>query len=313
MSNTKSAAMQRKVRPLAIILLFTAGLVYSLLFPANRIASENGVPALGYVLWISLGGGALMLLACALRGNLPRIERRYLVTYFVGGALSIAAPMTLLALAAPHLPSSVITMIVVLSPLLSYLFALPVKLERFRWLSIAGLLSALSGVLLILLPEASLPGPDMVGWVLLTLLTPVSFAFFNIFIDLYAPPKESGLQLGTGTLLGASLIMLPITAIAGDFYLFPGYSSEGDFAVLCAILINALRWWLMFIIIRMSGAIFVSQTAYIIVLAGFAWEALFFAGVLSSFIWAAAALLLVGLAANTYSKTREQRGMSIST
>ena len=69
----------------------------------------------------------------------------------------------------------------------------------------------------------------------------------------------------------------------------------------------------MFIIIRMSGAIFVSQTAYIIVLAGFGWEALFFNGVLSSFIWGAAALLLIGLAANTYSKTREQRSMNIST
>ena len=40
----------------------------------------------------------------------------------------------------PRLPSSVITMIVVLAPLLSYLFALPVRLERFRWLGIAGLL-----------------------------------------------------------------------------------------------------------------------------------------------------------------------------
>ena len=79
-------------------------------------------------------------------------------------------------------------MIVVLAPLLSFLFALPVKLERFRWLGLAGLLFALAGVLLILLPETSLPEPGMVGWVLLTLLVPISFAIFNIFIDLYAPP-----------------------------------------------------------------------------------------------------------------------------
>ena len=309
MNDAKPAAAGRHVGPLAVIILFAAGLVYSLLFPINRIATENGVLALGYVVWISLGGGVLMLIACAVTGTMPRIGRRYLVTYAVGGALSVAAPMTLLALAAPRLPSSVITMIVVLAPLLSYLFALPVKLERFRWLGIAGLLSALGGVLLILLPEASLPEPGMAVWVLLTLLAPVSFACFNIFIDLYAPPREGGLQLGTGTLLGAGFIMLPITAIANDFHLFPGPSSEGDFAVLYAILINALRWWLMFIIIRMAGAVFVSQTAYIIVLAGFGWEALFFTGVVSGYIWAAAALLLVGLAANTYSKMREQCGL----
>ncbi|MFP6689948.1 MAG: hypothetical protein VCD31_11625, partial [Alphaproteobacteria bacterium] len=151
------------------------------------------------------------------------------------------------------------------------------------------------------------PEPGMVGWVLLTLLVPISFAIFNIFIDLYAPPQEGGLQLGTGILLAAGLIMLPVTAIAGGFHIFPGPSAEGDFAVLYATLINAARWWLMFIIIRMAGAIFVSQTAYIIVLGGFGWQALFFGGSVSGFIWAAAGLLLLGLTVNTLSKMRQQR------
>jgi len=307
MSEAKPAAPARHIGPLALFILVLAGLIYSLLFPFNRIATENGVPPLGYVVWVSLGGGVLMLIACVLTGKMPRFGRRHVVTYIVGGALSIAAPMTLLALAAPRLPSSVITMIVVLAPLLSFVFALPVKLERFRWLGLAGLLFALAGVLLILLPEASLPEPGMVGWVLLTLLVPVVFALFNIFIDLYAPPQEGGLQLGTGILLAAGLMMLPITAIAGEFHFFPGPSAEGDFAVLYATLINAARWWLMFIIIRMAGAIFVSQTAYIIVLGGFGWQALFFGGAVSGYIWAAAGLLLLGLAVNTLSKMHQQR------
>ena len=307
MSEAEAAPPARRIGPLAVFLLVLAGLIYSLLFPINRIATENGVPALGYVVWISLGGGALMLIACLVTGKIPRLGRRHVVTYIVGGAISVAAPMTLLALAAPRLPSSIITMIVVLAPLLSFVFAVPVKLERFRWLGLAGLLFALAGVLLILLPEASLPEPGMVGWVLLTLLVPISFALFNIFIDLYAPPEAGGLQLGTGILLAAGLMMLPVTAIAGGFHIFPGPSAEGDFAVLYATLINAARWWLMFIIIRMAGAIFVSQTAYIIVLGGFGWQALFFGGAVSGFIWAAAGLLLLGLAVNTLSKMRQQR------
>ncbi len=307
MSEAKPAAPARHIGPLALFILLLAGLIYSLLFPINRIATENGVPALGYVVWVSLGGGVLMLIACVLTGRLPRLGRRHVVTYVVGGALSIAAPMTLLALAAPRLPSSVITMIVVLAPLLSFVFALPVKLERFRWHGLVGLLFALAGVLLILLPAASLPEPGMVGWVLLTLLVPVVFALFNIFIDLYAPPQEGGLQLGTGILLAAGLMMLPITAIAGEFHFFPGPSIEGDLAVLYATLINTTRWWLMFIIIRMAGAVFVSQTAYIIVLGGFGWQALFFGGEVSGYIWAAAGLLLLGLAINTLSKMRQQR------
>ena len=59
MSDAKPAAAERHIGPLAVFILFAAGLVYSLLFPINRIATENGVPALGYVVWISLGGGAI--------------------------------------------------------------------------------------------------------------------------------------------------------------------------------------------------------------------------------------------------------------
>ena len=306
MSNAIEAP-KRNIGPLSVFLLLIAGIIYSLLFPINRIAMENGVPALGYVVWVSLGGGVIMLIICVLRGKLPFMGRRHLLVYIVGGAIGLAAPMTLLSLAAPHLPSSVITMIIVLAPLLSYLLALPVKLERFRWLSVAGLLCGLSGILLILVPDASLPEPGLVGWVLLTLLTPVLFALFNIFIDLYSPPEGDGLQMGTGVLVAAGLIMLPVTAITGDFHLFPGPSAEGDFAVLYATLINVARWWLMFIIISMAGAVFVSQAAYIIVLGGFGWQALFFGGTVSGYIWAAAGLLLIGLATNTLSKMHLQR------
>ena len=124
--NNKNEAPKRNIGPLSVFLLIIAGLIYSLLFPVNRIATENGVPALGYVVWVSLGGGLILLIVCILRRKLPFTGRRHLLVYFIGGVIGLAAPMTLLTLAAPHLPSSVITMIVVLAPLLSYLFALPV-------------------------------------------------------------------------------------------------------------------------------------------------------------------------------------------
>lgn len=305
--NNLGSHSKKSTSLLTVLLLIFAGLVYSILFPFNQIATENSVPALGYVVWLSLGGGALMLLICKVSGKLPKLTQRHLVTYIIGGILSISAPMSLLALAAAKLPSSVITMIVVLSPLLSYLFALTVKLDTFRWLGLLGFLCGLGGVLLILVPDASLPDPNMVTWVLITLLAPVFLALFNIFIDTYAPPDESSLRLGTGILLAAGIIMLPFTALLGDFHLFPGKNTEGDMAILYATIINVVRWWLIFILIKMAGAVFVSQIAYVIVLGGFGWQALFFGSTVSSFIWGAAALLLIGLSVNTYSKLQKQR------
>ena len=102
MSEAEAAAPVRNIGPLTVFLLVLAGLIYSLLFPINRIATENGVPALGYVVWLSLGGGALMLIACLVTRKMPRLGRHHVVTYIVGGALSVAAPLPLLALAAPR-------------------------------------------------------------------------------------------------------------------------------------------------------------------------------------------------------------------
>ncbi len=70
MSNAIEAP-KRNIGPLSVFLLLIAGIIYSLLFPINRIAMENGVPALGYVVWVSLGGGVIMLIICVLRGKLP--------------------------------------------------------------------------------------------------------------------------------------------------------------------------------------------------------------------------------------------------
>ena len=43
------------------------------------------------------------------------------------------------------------------------------------------------------------------------------------------------------------------------------------------------------------------------IVGGFGWQALFFGGAVSGFIWAAAGLLLLGLTSNTFSKMRQQR------
>ena len=298
----KNPISSQKIGLLSLVLLIIAGLVYSLLFPINRMAVDHGVPPLGYVTWISLGGGMMMVFICIITKNIPKLSRRHLITYFVGGALSIAAPMSLLVFAAPRLPSTIITMIVVLSPLLSYLFALPTKLDKFRWLGMGGLLCGMGGVLLLLIPDASLPQAGMVGWVLLTLLAPIFLALFNIFIDLYAPPKEHSLALSTGILFASGILMAPIALATGDFLWFTSSNIDGDLTTIYATLINVARWWLIFIIIRMTGAVFVSQIAYVIVIAGFGWEALFFEQSGNNYIWGAAGLLLLGLFINTYSK-----------
>jgi drug/metabolite transporter (DMT)-like permease len=310
-NTTRSPAATTRVGPLAIFLLLITGTVYSLLFPVNKIAASHGVPPVAYVFWISLGGGAILLVACAARGKLPRLGLNNLRTYVVGGALGVSVPMTLLVYLAPKLPSGIITMIVVITPLLTYLCALPTRLERFRLLSVIGLLSALGGVLLLAVPGVSLPAPGMAYWVLLALVAPVCFAGFNVFIGLFGQAETGSLQLGTGVLLAGALLLLPVALGTGQIYVFPGAQTAGDLAILYGWLINTTRWWLVFEIIRMAGPVFLSQFAYVMVFAGFGWGALLFGDSVGVYIWAATALLILGLALDTLGRLREQRALDL--
>ena len=98
---------------------------------------------------------------------------RYVLNYLIIGTTGLAFPFTLMTFVAPQLPAGIVSMLVVLSPLMTYVFALLARLEHFRWLSLLGTLLGLAGVLLLILPDASLPEAGMVGWVLVCLLAPL--------------------------------------------------------------------------------------------------------------------------------------------
>lgn len=293
-------------RILHIIMLFTVGISYSLLFSINKMAAEEGVPYVAYVFWHSLGGGILLLVPCLLMGRRawPQLKWLHLRTYFVWGGLAIAGPITLLTYVAPNLPSAVMTMILVLVPLFTYLFALLFRMERFRVLSVIALLLGLGGVLLVIVPEASLPSAEAAGWVLLALLAPASFSLVTVFAGKFRPPEAPTVTLVCGLFFGSAIMLVPVMFGTGQLYIFPGPSLAGDMTLLYASLLSAVIFYIFLEMVRVAGPVFATQHNYIAVLAGFGWGALFFGEAHSAYIWGATALMFAGLTLHTLSARR---------
>jgi len=178
------------------------------IFSANKIAVTGGIPFFAYVFWQTLGAGLVLLLFAALLRRRPRLGWLYLRAYFVIGFFTLAFPFVLLAFIAPKLPAGVISLGGTLSPTITYVLALALAMDRFRWLRVGGILLGLAGVLLVVLPETSLPDPDMAGWVLLSLLVPVSYASGTIA----AARLENRVSTG-----GSRLLPQPSTASANPF------------------------------------------------------------------------------------------------
>ena len=275
------------------------GVLYSGVFPVNKMGAEAGLPYVGYVFWLSLFGTVATGIPAALRRELPRLSWPHLRAYLVLGALGIVIPAPLLVYIAPKVPVGIITLLMILVPMLTYALSYAIGVERFRVSGVLGLLFGLAGMLLVLVPDVSLPSRDMLGWVLLALVAPFCFASTNTMAAYLRPPAAPSLAMATGMAGSATVLLLPLMFATGQDFLFPGPTTEGMLAVLYAAGITAVTMVSWFALVRIVGPVYFSQFSYFVVLGGFAWGIVLFDEQPSVYIWVAAALTFVGLAVFT--------------
>lgn len=272
--------------------LIFAGVVYGGIFIVNKMAASAGVPPLAYGFWQSFSAGLLLWIIMALKGERLAFGRVYLVSYLTIGALSIGIPISLLTYAAPHLPAGLLTIVLALSPPLTFALGMLVRIERFRLFGLLGLAFGFAGVLVIIGPGMSANVPDAWQWFLLSLIAPLLFASSNIAATLLRPPLSSSLSMASGVLLGSSVVLIPIMVAAGQTW-FP--AGPGVIAVLMAIGINAVFYVLLFEIIRIAGPTFFAQFNYLAVLTGVSLSMLTLRERLSVYFFTAMLLMFAGL------------------
>ncbi len=276
------------------VVLFVA-LAYSFTFVLNRYVGEAGIPFFAYVFWQALGGGLIMFAISLARRRLPPLDWPHVRAYLVFSLLGVAYPFSVLAFVAPKVPVGVIVIGLGFVPILTYGISLAIRTERFVWLRSLGILLALGGVLLIVVPDTSLPSPDMVGWVLLSFTAPHSFAIVTVAGEILQPAKSDSLATTAATLITAGLCLIPLMAITGEWWVFNAPLDRADGAVALAILIIGFSWAGFFIVARLRGAVFWTQSNYFETLFGIGWGILLYHERHSPWIWAAAASVLIGL------------------
>jgi drug/metabolite transporter (DMT)-like permease len=291
---------------LPAFLVVATGVIYPLVFSFTKIATDAGAPPLGFVFWHLTFTGIALGVVAAVRRQRPRFSGAHLRSYVAIGVVGIAGPISLLAFLSNKLPAGLVTLVVVLSPLLTYLLAIAFKLDRLRALSVAGIVVGFGGVLLMTVPEVSLPTPETVGWLLLAFLAPVSFAMTNVTASLLRPPAASSVAMASGMVTVTVVIMAAVSLVAGQAYALPG-PGPALWAALATAAVNAAFYVTFFEIVRLAGPVFFAQFNYLVVLAGFGWGAVIFGESHSVYVWGAAALMLIGLALHSISLSRAAR------
>jgi drug/metabolite transporter (DMT)-like permease len=293
------SGLQGSRSPLDYAMLLGAAVIYGAVFSVNKLAATGGAPPLAYAFWQSFGAGLVLWIVLTLRGERLSASRPALTSYIVIGALVIGIPISLLTYIAPKLPAGVMTLVLALSPPFTFIMGVAVRVERFRWLGLLGLLFGFAGVVLIVAPGASAAEPIAWQWFLLALLAPVMFAGSNIAAALLQPPASSSVATAAGVLFGSALVLLPVMLIAGQAW-SPTRLDEATIGTLLAIAINATFLVLFLEIIRRAGPVFFAQFNYLAVLAGVAWGAIIFGERLSIYVILAMLLMFVGVFLSGY-------------
>jgi drug/metabolite transporter (DMT)-like permease len=275
--------------------MFAGGIIAPLRFVLNKIAVDGGVPPFAFAFWPMLFSGLLLLAVAMIRGETPSLKFADLRAYIVVGVLAMGAPLAVLTYLADKLPQGIISMVVILAPTLTYLFAILLGVDRLKLLSCAGLVAGLGGILVIVLPDVSLPEPDMVWWLLFALLAPVLLGLGNVLTALVRPPAMPSTVLAAGMLLSAAALLLVLMIATGQAYFFDGAAPGINWNFLYATLLNSIFYILFLEIVRLSGPVFFSQMNYLAVAAGFGWGMLLFGERYSLYVWGGTALMAMSV------------------
>ncbi|MGO2506245.1 MAG: DMT family transporter [Psychrobacter alimentarius] len=177
-----------------------------------KYANEIGVTPLAFLFW-SITGAAIILLAVAvIKKELPPLTARSFEYYFVAALVSVAGSNLLLFSAIPHVGASFVALIVSLPPLITYLGALMLRMERFNIIRALGVAAALTGAGVLAVRKFSAPDASIV-WILLALCGPVLLAIGNIYRTLRWPDQASPNALAPGMLIAAALLLFMCSAL----------------------------------------------------------------------------------------------------
>ncbi len=242
--------------PRALALLAATGALLGLSTNLAKLATDRGTAPLAFLAW-SIAGATLVLLAVSrARGESVPSTRRAIEYFVVAAFVTVAASNLVFFSAVPHVGASFVALVISFPPVLTYLGALLLRLERFDALRALGVVAALGGAATLAL--FGLRAPDASpGWIGLALLGPVLLAIGNLYRTLRWPPGASAQSLAPGMLIAATAMLFLAGTLPGlSLGLEPDAATLGLTALQAAVF--AGQFLMLFALQRAGGPVLLS-------------------------------------------------------
>ncbi|NNF80297.1 MAG: DMT family transporter [Rhizobiales bacterium] len=276
--------------------LISAGALWGLTFTLMKIASEGGAHPLGLSFWnAALGAAGLLAINLVRRRPVP-LQLRYLKFYAITSILGTSVPGTAYFYAAAHLPAGVLSISIAAVPMLTFIAAAALGLDRWSLMRASGVVLGIVAVALIVLPDTALPDREAAPWMLAALFAAGCYTAENIYLTLRRPAEIDPYTLLIGMFAFAAVMLAPVVYLADAYVPLQFPPGRIEWAILLMTAINAASYGAFIYLVGVAGPVFASLMGYLVTLSGVAWGILIFAEVHSVWIWAALAIMIVGLA-----------------
>ncbi len=237
--------------------LLAVGTLMGLSTNLAKLAGEAHLPPLAFLCWSIVGAALVLLAAAAVRHRLPPVDGRALEYYLVSALVGVAGPNLIIVSAVPHVGAGFVALTIALPPLLTYLGALALGMERFQWTRASGVVAALAGAGILAAHQLARPHADEY-WVLLVLAGPVLLAIGNLYRTLRWPEGVSADALAPGMLVAAAVVLLAAGQLPGWSLAVPLAGGLPPVLIVVQALVFAAVFLLLFILQKTGGPVMLS-------------------------------------------------------
>jgi len=280
--------------------LLAVGVISGLGVVLSRIAAEAAAHPFGIALWVNIVVTLICIPHAAYRGQLPKLDRSLLQVFFAWAFLSTVISESVVFLVAQQLPASIIALILVTEGFMVFAFASVIGIEKATIRRLAGFAIGLVGIALVIFAtNESIGVGNFWIWSFIALLAPLGYALRTLLITVKLPSSIDMVAATGYCSLAAVLLLIPLVIGFNDFVPLSLNPDTGNVPLVLAIIlfgiVSAVGVSLRVSLIRSAGAVFASQSSFVVTFAGIAWSIILLGESLPLVAWAALLLLVIGL------------------
>ena len=278
-----------------IAMLVAMGLGWGATQPMGKIAVSTGHRQFGLIFW-QLVVGVLLLGAILIvqRKTIP-VTKDTLGFAVIIALIGTIIPNSTFYYSVVHLPSGIMSILISTVPLMAFPVAMMLGMDRFSAGRLVGIMFGLAGVALIALPSAGLPDAGMAAYLPIAMIGPLFYAVEGNYVARFGTAGMDAVQaMCLASIIGA-VIMLPVAVGSGQWIDPTAPWGRAEWALVLGSAVHTMCYCAYVWLAGRAGAVFAAQCSYIVTGTGVIWAMLILGERFSGWVWAALAVMLLGL------------------